>query len=99
MPTRKDFKIEKCKDCIRVTRTDMDGDKHCHLHSRKLAETIINNVCNNKIPLHSHSRTLECMVRLSENDEYIEKINRLLESRKKKDRKQPYVNPNIKKSF
>lgn len=99
MPTRKDFTIEKCKDCIRVTRSDIIGDKHCHLHSRKLAETIISNVCSNKIPLHSHSRTLECMVRLSDDKEYIEKINRLLESRKKKGKKQLYVNPNIKKSF
>lgn len=31
MPTRKDFTIEKCKDCIRVTRSDIIGDKHCHL--------------------------------------------------------------------
>ncbi len=40
--------------------------------SRKLAETIISNVCSNKIPLHSHSRTLECMVRLSDDKEYID---------------------------
>ena len=30
MPTRKDFKIEKCEDCIRITRTDVDGDLHTH---------------------------------------------------------------------
>ena len=28
MPTRKDFKIEKCDDCIRITRIDIQGDKH-----------------------------------------------------------------------
>ena len=99
MPTRKDFRVEKCEDCIRITRTDVDGDLHTHIHSKKLAETIISNVCSEKIPLHSHSRTLESMKRLSNNDKYIRKIDELLNVRKQKGKKQPYVNPNIKKSF
>ena len=99
MPTRKDFKIEKCDDCIRVTRIDISGDLHTHIHSKKLAETIINNVCSEKIPLHSHSRTLESMMRLSDNEKYIKKIEEILEVRKQKGRKQHYVNPGIKKSF
>ena len=99
MPTRKDFKIEKCEDCIRITRTDVDGDLHTHIHSKKLAETIINNVCSEKIPLHSHSHTLESMKRLSDNEKYIEKIEDILEVRKQKGRKQNYFNPGIKKSF
>ena len=99
MPARKDFKIEKCEDCIRITRTDVDGDLHTHIHSKKLAETIINNVCSEKIPLHSHSRTLESMKRLSDNEKYIRKINEILEVRKQKGRKQNYFNPGIKKSF
>ena len=99
MPTRKDFKIEKCEDCIRITRTDISGDKHTHVKSKHLAETIINNVCNEKIPLHSHSRTLESMKRLSDNEKYIKKIEEILEVRKQKGRKQHYVNQDIKKSF
>ena len=99
MPTRKDFKIEKCDDCIRITRTDVDGDLHTHIHSKKLAETIINNVCSEKIPLHSHSRALESMKRLSDNEKYIKKIEDILEVRKQKGRKQNYFNPGIKKSF
>ena len=99
MPTRKDFKIEKCEDCIRITRTDIDGDLHTHVKSKKLAETIINNVCGEKIPLHSHSRTLESMKRLSCNEKYIKKIEEILEVRKQKGRKQNYFNPGIKKSF
>ena len=99
MPARKDFKIDKCDDCIRITRTDVDGDLHTHIHSKKLAETIINNVCSEKIPLHSQSRTLESMKRLSDNEKYIRKINEILEVRKQKGRKQNYVNPGIKKSF
>ena len=99
MPTRKDFKIEKCEDCIRITRTDVAGDLHTHVHSKKLAETIINNVCSEKIPLHAHSRTLESMKRLSCNEKYIKKIEEILEVRKQKGTKQTYHNPGIKKSF
>lgn len=99
MPTRKDFRINKCDDCLRITRIDVPGDKHTHVHSRKLAETIVNNVCSEKIPLHTHSRTLVSMKRLSDNENYILKIDELLNTRKQKGRKQTYVNPGIKKSF
>ena len=99
MPTLKDFSIQKCNDCLRITRLDISGDKHTHIKSKKLAETIINNVCSEKIPLRSHSRTLESMKRLSDNEKYIKKIEEILEVRKQKGRKQHYVNPGIKKSF
>lgn len=99
MPVRKDFTIDKCIDGLRITRLDVDGDKHCHLKSRKLAETIINNVCSEKIPLYSHSRTLVCMARLSDNENYIQKIDKLLAVRKQKGKKQSYYNPTVKKSF
>lgn len=99
MPTRKDFRVDVCDDCLRITRTDVSGDLHTHVKSKHLAETIINNVCSEKIPLHSHSRTLVSMKRLSNNKMYIKKIDELLNVRKQKGRKQPYVNPNIKKSF
>jgi len=99
MPKRSDFRIDHCDDCLRITRLDISGNMHTHVKSRQLAETIIKNVCSEKIPLHSHSRTLVCMKRLSDNNEYIKKINELLAGRKQKGRKQPYVNPGIKKSF
>ena len=99
MPTRKDFKIEKCDDCLRITRLDVEGDLHTHCKSKKLAETIISNVCSEKIPLHSHSRTLVSMKRLSNNKQYIKKIDELLMVREQKGRKQTYYNPAIKKSF
>ena len=99
MPTRKDFKIEKCDDCLRITRLDVTGDLHTHCKSKKLAETIINNVCSEKIPLHSHSRTLVSMKRLSNNEKYIRKIDELLMVREQKGGKQMYFNPSVKKSF
>ena len=98
MPTRKDFKVERCTDCLRITRTDVDGDFHTHVKSKRLAETIISNVCSEKIPLHSHSRTLESMARLSDNEVYVNKIKKLIETRMNKG-KQKYVNPSIKKTF
>ena len=99
MLTRKDFKIDKCDDCIRITRIDVEGNLHTHVKSKHRAETIINNVCSEKIPLHSHSRTLESMKRLSDNEKYIKKIEEILEVRKQKGRKQNYFNPGVKKSF
>ncbi len=99
MPTRKDFEVIKCDDCLRITRIDIEGDYHTHVKSKKLAETIISNVCSEKIPLHSHSRTLESMKRLSNNNKYITKIDELLMVREQKGRKQTYYNSAIKKSF
>ena len=99
MPTRKDLRVDTCYDCIMITRIDISGDKHTHVHSKQLAEKIINNVCSEKIPVHSHARTLESMKRLSDNEKYIKKIEEILEVRKQKGRKQNYFNPGIKKSF
>lgn len=98
MHTRKDFRIDVCEDCLRITRIDIEGDLHTHCKSKRLAETIISNVCSEKIPLHSHSRTLESMKRLSNNNKYITKIDELLNVRANKT-KQFYYNPSIKKSF
>lgn len=99
MPTRKDFRIDVCEDCLRITRIDILGDLHTHVKSKHLAETIISNVRSEKIPLHSHSRTLVSMKRLSNSKQYIKKIDELLMVREKKGRKQTYFNPGIKKSF
>ena len=99
MSTRKDFRIDRCEDCLRITRVDVEGDLHTHVYSRKLAETIISNVCSEKIPLHSHSRTLVSMKRLSNSEKFIQKIDELLNVREQKGKKQPYINPNVKKSF
>lgn len=97
MPTRNDFRIDVCEDCLRITRIDIKGDLHTHCKSKRLAETIINNVCSEKIPLHSHSRTLESMKRLSNNKQYINKINLLLENRQNKT-KNYYINIGYKGS-
>ena len=93
MPTRKDFRIERCYDCLRITRIDVEGDLHTHVKSKRLAETIISNVCSEKIPLHSHSRTLVSMKRLSNSKQYIKKIDELLNVRKQKGKKTTLCKP------
>ena len=99
MPTRKDFRIDVCEDCLRITRIDLGDAFHTHCKSKHLAETIINNVCSEKIPLHLHSRTLESMKRLSNSEQYNKKIDELLIIKKQKGRKLTYCNSTIKKSF
>lgn len=93
----KNFTIDKCEDCFRITRNDIDGDLHTHVKSYKLAQTIVSNVCNKKIPLHSRTFVLISMMRLSDDPIYIARINELIAMRRSKGKKQSYVNYAIKK--
>jgi hypothetical protein len=97
--TEKDFKIERIQDgSFRVTRTDIDGDYHTHMKSKRLAKTVIHNVCYGKIPLNSRNYTLISMYRLSNDEEYRGKIQEILDTRKQKGKKNDYYNPNRKHS-
>lgn len=94
-----DFKIDKLQDgTFRVTRIDIDGDYHTHIKSKQLAKTVIYNVCNDKIPLNSRNYTLISMYRLSDNTKYRDKIQKILETRKQKGKKDNYYNPSRCKS-
>lgn len=94
-----DFKIDKLQDgTFRVTRIDIDGDYHTHIKSKQLAKTVIHNVCNDKIPLNSRNYTLISMYRLSDNTKYRDKIQKILETRKQKGKKDNYYNPSRCKS-
>ena len=94
-----DFKIDKLQDgTFRVTRTDIDGDYHTHMKSKQLAKTVINNVCNGKIPLNSRNYTLISMYRLSNDENYRNKIQEILNTRKQKGKKDYYYNPGRKRS-
>ena len=97
--TEKDFKIEKIKDgSFRVTRTDIKGDYHTHMLSKQLAKTGIHNICYDKIPLNSQTHTLISMYRLSDSKEYRDKIQKMLDIRKQKGKKDNYYNPSRYKS-
>lgn len=94
-----DFTIDRLKDgSFRVTRTDIKGDYHTHMLSKRLAKTAIYNVCYGKIPLNSRDYTLISMYRLSNNEKYRSKIQEILETRKQKGKKNNYYNPSRKHS-
>lgn len=94
-----DFKIDRLKDgSFRIARTDIDGDLHTHMNSRKLAIVVIRNVCLSKIPLNSCNYTLESMYRLSDDETYRSKIKEVLEIRNRKGKKVNYYNPGRKHS-
>jgi len=96
-PNSEDFRIERTIDGnFRVTRTDIYGDRHSHFKSRKLATKVIHNVCNWKMPLDTSDYALESMYRLSDDENYRDKIQELLETRKSKSKKF-YMNPHKKK--
>lgn len=98
MINREAFKIDRLIDgSFRVTRTDISGDHHSHFKSKQLANKVIINVCNGKIPLNSHNYTLISMYRLSNDEEYRNKIQELLNNRKQKGKKDYYFNPSRKK--
>ena len=97
--TEKDFEIKRIQDgTFRVTRTDIEGDYHTHILSKRLAKTIIHNVCYGKIPLNSRDYTLISMYRLSDDEKYRDKIQKILDTRKQKGKKDYYYNPGRKRS-
>ncbi len=97
--TEKDFKIDRLQDgSFRVTRTDIYGDYHTHMKSKQLAKTVIHNVCYGKIPLNSRDYTLISIYRLSDSKEYRDKIQKILDTRKQKGKKDNYYNPSRYKS-
>lgn len=97
--TEKDFKIDRLQDgSFRVTRTDIYGDYHTHMKSKQLAKTVIHNVCYGKIPLNSRDYTLISMYRLSDSKEYRDKIQKILDTRKQKGKKDNYYNHSRYKS-
>ena len=97
--TEKDFKTERIQDgTFRVTRTDIKGDYHIHMLSKRLAKTVIHNVCYDKIPLNSRDYTLISMYRLSNDEKYRDKIHEILNTRRQKGKKDYYYNPGRKHS-
>ena len=93
---KKHFIITKVQNGYIVYNTDKEFEKgHTHLKSFKASKTAIDLVLNSKIPRSTNFYYLESLIRLSSDKKYIEKINELIEVRKQKGKKSPYV---IKKS-
>lgn len=94
---RDDFVIDSTTDGFRVTRIDNDLDMHTHLKSKSACNTVIQNVISKKIPKNVGNYYLTSLIRLSDDEKYISKIEELINTRKNKGRKQDYFNPHKKR--
>lgn len=92
----KGFEISKTKTGFRVTRLGRE-DNHTHLSSKSGCYNAVDYVLSGKIPKRTGSYYLTSLVRLSDNTDYQNKINKLIEVRANKGMKQNYFNPIKKK--
>ncbi|EXG87824.1 hypothetical protein K413DRAFT_4725 [Clostridium sp. ASBs410] len=90
------FIIQRTETGFRVCRSD-DNNIHIHFKNYHAAKRLIDNVVDEKIPRRVGNYYLSCIARLTKNEKYKEKVEQLLEARKRKSR-QRYFNPH-KKSF
>lgn len=90
------FIIQRTETGYRVCRID---DKKIHIHFRNFnpAKKLIDHVVDEKIPRRVGSYYLSSLIRLSCIEKYKEKVEQLLDVRKRKSR-QKYFNPH-RKSF
>lgn len=89
-------RIESTENGFRITLDD-DSDRHTHLKSKHFCMKLIDYVVDRKVPTRVGNYVLESCIRLSTDENYIHKIEELLDVRKNKT-KQFYYNPH-KKSF
>lgn len=86
-----DYQIDKTKDGYRV-RFISDDTHHTHLKSKNGAINAIKYVTQGKIPKRVSSWYLVSLQRISLDNDYIEHIQELLDTRKQKGVKQMYHN-------
>lgn len=96
---KKEFIIFQVKDgYIAYNTKKVFQEGHTHLKHFDAAKTAIDLVINKKIPKSTHGYYLISLIRLSEDEYYINKINELIESRDQKGQKEKYYNPGYKLS-
>ena len=88
------YRIETTENGFRITRDD-GSDRHTHLKSKRFCKELIDYVVDEKIPKKVSNYILISCIRLSTNENYMQKISELLEARKSKT-KQFYYNPSKK---
>lgn len=96
MEVYRGYRIEETLDGFRITLGD-GSDKHTHLKSRRFCKKLIDFVVDKKLPTRVSNYIVQSCIRLSTDDNYIQKLESLLEVRNNKGR-QYYFNPH-KKSF
>lgn len=92
----RNFEIEETETGYRVKRIDNKLNQHTHLKNKQASEDLIKYVCQEKIPKNTGFYYLTSLIRLSVSENYIKKIEQLIETRKQKGRKSGYHN-NCKK--
>jgi hypothetical protein len=65
---------------------------HTHLRNKSSALAAINFVLLEKIPRRSSNYYLISLIRISDNPEYVAKVNQLIDTRRSKGKKQDYYN-------
>lgn len=94
---RKEFMIFQVKDGYIVYNTKKDFQEgHTHLKHFEAAKTAIDLVINKKVPKSTDGYYLTSLTRISNDDNYIRKINDLIESRDQKGKKEKYYNSGYK---
>lgn len=96
---KKEFMIFQVKEGYIVYNTKkVFQEGHTHLRHFEAAKTAVDLVINRKIPKSTDGYYLASLIRLSEDDVYIRKINELIKTREEKGKKEKYVNSGCKVS-
>jgi hypothetical protein len=74
------------------TKKENWKDSHTHLHSFNAAKTAIDLVIKKKIPKEKSFYYLRSLMRLSDDEKYVEEIKNLIEVKKSKGKKLSYNN-------
>lgn len=94
---KKGFIIFQVKEGYVVYNTKKDFQEgHTHLKHFEAAKTAIDLVINKKIPKSTDVYYLSSLVRISDDDDYINHIEELIEARKQKGKKEKYYNSGYK---
>ncbi len=94
---RKEFMIFQVKDGYIVYNTKKDFQEgHTHLKHFEAAKTAIDLVINKKVPKSTDGYYLNSLIRISIDENYIKKINELIEARDQKGKKDKYYNSGYK---
>ncbi len=94
---KKGFYILKAGNCYIVVNSNKEFENgHTHLRSYKSAVACIDFVLKGKIPKRCDFYYLTSLIRVSDDLNYIEKIEELIKVRKTKGKKASYYNPKQK---
>jgi len=87
------YKIYRAGHNYIVHNSEYDfKEKHSHVHTFQIAKKLIHCVNHRIIPRSFNFYLLTSLTRISGDEEYIEKVNLLIEVRKQKGKKQQYCN-------